>query len=254
MKLIVGGDSAIGKALAGYWNVIKVPYCSSTRRPDFVSADRPYVNLATKEWENLKSVRYDSALFCAAESKIAKCEAYPDETRQVNVEATYSLASQLNMLGSHVLLLSSTKVLDGDLQLRRGNGLLSPKTEYGRQKAEAEAKILKLQKSAVLRISKVIYPELPLLKGWDVALRSGRSIFPFYDMYLDPVYLSDVVLKIHQIIVDRSTGIFHLSSRQKMSYFEFALDYFKNIEGSSSLIKATSAKAAGIPDIYLGKR
>lgn len=253
MRLIVGGDSAIGMALSAYWDRMGVFHSSSTRNRSFASSRRPYIDLCTKEWDDLDKSRYESVVFCAAQSKIAECELRPQATWRVNVESTAALAQRFAAEGCYVLLLSTAKVFDGTKPMRQTHEHVSPMTEYGRQKAEAERRVLNQTRSGVLRLSKVIHSDLPLLREWELAIQSRLVISAFSDMYLAPVPLADVVLLIDHLVNSESKGIFHLSAVKDISYYDFALDYFKHIDASDNLIRKASARAAGIPEIYLDR-
>ncbi len=237
MYLIVGGDSLIGGALSAYWQKQGILHCSSTRKQDAVTEERPYIDLASKGWQGLEGNCYDAVVFCAAATKLADCERHPDQTRKINVDATIALASFFGLRGSHLLLLSTNQVFDGSRPKRKVSEPVCPINEYGRQKAEAERLMLQMPRSAVLRLTKVVHPELPLLKQWQFCLESGQTIEAFADMYLSPVSLEEVVLRIDNLIRSRETGIFHLSGEYDVSYYCFAKEHFGYLPDAASLIR-----------------
>ena len=95
---------------------------------------------------------------------------------------------------------------------------VNPTTEYGRQKAEAEEEILRLEKSAILRLTKVVYPKQPLLQGWWASLKSGNPITAFSDMWFAPVSFSMVLKMINFLIETKAFGIWHVSSTHGITY------------------------------------
>ncbi|NQU63053.1 MAG: sugar nucleotide-binding protein [SAR324 cluster bacterium] len=243
MYLIIGGDSIIGKALSAFWEEKKIPYCASTRRSEQVNQKRPYIDLASLTWPELETGQYDAVVFCAAATKLADCEEYPETTRAINVEATLALVRFMALRGSYLLFLSTNQVFDGTKPHRKVSDKICPINEYGRQKADAERLFRQESRSAVLRLSKVIYPDLPLLRHWESRLQKGQSIEAYTDMYLAPISLEKVVKRIDQLLQNKEPGIFHISGEEDVSYYSFAKSYFSDIPNADKLIqKSTFSK------------
>ncbi len=237
MNLIIGGDSTIGSALATFWKINGIPHHSSTRKRQTVSGHRPYLDLGSKTWPQLETAQYEAAVFCAAATKLDHCENDPQATAKINVEATVELASFLSRRGTRLLLLSTSQVFDGSKPGWKVTDFVCPVNEYGRQKAEAERFILQMPLSAVLRLTKVVHPEMHLLKEWQESLKNGQPIEAFADMYIAPIQLDDVVMRIDSLIRNQETGIYHFSGKLDISYYSFAKNYFKNIADVEFLIK-----------------
>ena len=242
MYLIVGGDSTIGRALSTFWNNNGVDHCATTRKLETVAVYRPFVDLASKNWSQLDGLDFSGVVFCAASTKLSTCENYPQDTSKINVEGTIELARYLSYRASYLLLLSSNQVFDGSRPSWKVNDHVCPINEYGRQKAEAERLILQMQRSAVLRLTKVVHPDMHLIKQWHESLRSGKPIEAFADMNISPISLKDVVTQIDDLLQNQKTGIHHLFGKLDISYFSFAKNYFKNIPNSEFLIKKTYIK------------
>ena len=236
MYLIIGGDSIIGRALSAFWKEKNIPYCASTRRREQVDETRPYIDLATLSWPELEIGQYDAVVFCAAATKLSDCEEHPETTRVINVDATVALAKLMALRGCYLLFLSTNQVFDGTKPHRKVSDHVCPINEYGRQKVDAEQLIRQEPRSAVLRLSKVIYPDLPLLRQWESHLQAGQSIEAFTDMYLAPISLEKVVKRIDHLVQNKETGIFHLSGEKDVSYYSFAKSNFSNIPNADKLI------------------
>jgi dTDP-4-dehydrorhamnose reductase len=236
LNLIIGGDSVIGRTLAEYWSNSNIPFHASTRHNKMVSENCPIIDLNnTDTFQNLKT--YNSAIICAAFTEIAECEKKPVLTRKTNVVGTVKLVKRLLENGTHVVFLSSNAVFDGQHPMQNPNATRAPITEYGRQKAEAERLILQMPRSAVLRLTKVVHSGLPLIKQWESNLQAGQPIEAFVDMNIAPIFLEEVVQRIDKLIRNRETGIFHLSGKRDVSYYEFAKNYFKSIPNVELLIQ-----------------
>jgi dTDP-4-dehydrorhamnose reductase len=242
MYLIVGGDSTIGRALSTFWNNNGVHHFTTTRKLETVAVHRPFVDLASKNWSHLEGLHFSAVVFCAASTNLSTCENYPQDTARINVEGTTKLASYLSDRATYLLLLSSNQVFDGSKPSWKVTDHVCPVNEYGRQKAEAERLILQMQRSAVLRLTKVVHPDMHLLKQWQESLQSGKPIEAFADLNISPISLKDVVTQIDDLVQNQKTGIHHLSGKLDISYFSFAKNYFKNIPNVEFLIKKTYIK------------
>jgi len=242
INLIVGGDSTIGRALADHWRDKKILFHASTRRRNQISPERPFIDLSLGCWpDNLD--RYAGAVLCAGISRLAKCEHNIDDARRVNVTNTARLAKTLTESGCFVLFLSTNHVFDGTKPLRTVAESVCPINEYGRQKAAAEKQLLPLQKLAILRLTKVVYREMPLLKHWRQDLLDGKVIYPFSDMTFAPIWLSEVIQCVDSLVntPQHRHGIIHLSG-QDQSYYDFATHLFADLARQSHQIKPDSYK------------
>ena len=244
--LILGGDSAIGSALAEYWSHDKHVQCySSTRHKSRVSNSRPYINLEEPELFQLY-MHYDVAILCAAESNIAKCESNKEKTRVINVVNTYTLSKELSQSNTYVVFLSSNQVFDGTSPFSKVNDKTNPTSEYGRQKADAEKLISNLKNFSILRLTKVIHPNLSLLTKWDDNFKRGEQVNAFKNMTLSPVDIKKVILKIDSLARHRKVGVFHCSGDLDMSYYDFAVLYARRRGYSEDLIKEDFCKRVGV--------
>ena len=224
---------------------------ATTRRPDLTGADRPLVDLANLSWSALRTLSVASDLtvyICAAAARIAQCATDPKATRRVNVEGVVALARWVAARGAHIVFLSTNQVLPGDRPLAPADTPYGGATDYGRQKAEAEQALLSLNADvAVLRLSKVLSPEDPLISGWRQAFRSGRPVRPFYDMTAAPVSADLVSEVMIRIAMARGTGVFQLSADRDVSYADLAADLAR-VEGfDPNLIQPVSVASAGLP-------
>lgn len=215
--LVVGGDSYIGRELgrrlrdAG-WRV----WTTTRREPRDPNCLR--LDLAGPLPE-LPAV--DAAVICAARARLVECAKDPAGSRKVNVEGAARLAAALAARGVYPLFLSTDKVFDGLSPQRRRDEAPCARTEYGRQKAEAEAAV-RAAGGSVLRLCKVVSPDLPLIAEWRRALKEGRPIAPFSDMYLAPVPLGHVCRLIERLLAARAPGVYHCTGAEDRSYADLA--------------------------------
>ena len=237
MYLIIGGDSTIGKALSKYWTAKNINYISTTRNKKKIKSNKIYFDLNNSNWSELNKYKFDVVIFCAGCTNLEYCENNPLESSKINVKATIDGAKYFSKNNSHLIFLSSTQVFDGSQPKRKITDENCPINEYGRQKVKVENYFRTYSKSTILRLSKIIHKNMPLIKKWEKELKLGNTIDAFINVRIAPVSLEEVVLKINKIINNKKYGLFHLSSQKDITYYEFALEYFKLIKNKKKLIK-----------------
>lgn len=222
--LVIGGDGLIGSALVKFLKKANESFIYTSRRRANVHGDCFYLDLTEEQFDLHEVGSADVAVFCAGITKVDFCEKDKIISKMVNVEHMFKLARMLAEKGTHIIYLSSNAVFDGSKERPTHEDTVSPITEYGRQKAEAERLLLnKYPRSVtILRLTKVLGALNPLFDDWSLALKRGDSIWPFSDMYIAPIPLS-FVISVIRLAVDRNiTGVFHLSGDKDFSYSDIA--------------------------------
>ena len=119
-----------------------------------------------------------------------------------------------------------------------------PLTEYGRQKAAAEQRILDLGGVAIIRLTKVLSKNTPLIRGWVDDLRVGKEIHPFSDAYFSPISLNYATNAIAKVGHNLECGIFNISGSDDISYSDFARMLAIKLCGVDHLVKPLSKAMA----------
>src|SRR5581483_12164787 len=139
------------------------------------------------------------------------------------------------------------QVFDGESARRKPTDALAPITAYGRQKAEAEAAIRSLGGSgAVLRLTKVLTADLPLVPTWLGNLAAAKPIAGCNDMRLAPVRAEKVAEALVLICRRRAAGVFQASGDRDIAYDDFARQVAAAAGADPGLVRATSSEAAGM--------
>lgn len=213
---IAGGDSRIGSALAGIARKHGDEVILSSRRP---GAAWPLDLGCPESWRLPDGP--GAAFLCASLCSLAACRMNPEATALVNVKGTLLLAERLAASGFRICFLSSTQVFDGRKPFPLPSDAVSPETEYGRQKAVVEERLLRFfPSSLIVRLSKVVTPDLPLFRAWKEALERKEVIQPFSDSYLSPLSLVDMAEVLYSAMAKGERGILHLSGPDQVSYAE----------------------------------
>jgi dTDP-4-dehydrorhamnose reductase len=237
--VIVGADGLIGRSLAQRLEAVNCRVVATSRRSD----GGEFLDLAqgVENWTVPKGISL--AYLCAAETSMVRCERFPAQTFKVNVSSTVLLARKLVDVGVKVVFLSSNRVFDGTTPFVKAEACHAPCTEYGRQKAEAEIRLLEMgPNAAIVRLTKVFGAGSGLIATWRQALGRREAITPFSDMVMAPVPLQAVVDAIAAIGLSGGGGIYQVSADRDISYEQAALRVAQRIGADPSLIRPIASR------------
>jgi dTDP-4-dehydrorhamnose reductase len=252
MFLIVGGDSEIGAAASRAMTAQGLPVVATTRRRDRVAPDRPYLDLAAPLDGWAPPPGTQAVCLCAAIARLAACADDPEGSAHVNVAQTLALADTLLARGIAVLFLSTNQVFDGSVPHQRADAPHAPVSEYGRQKARAEAALLRAMQQgapvAILRLAKVVSDTMPLIGGWIGDLSAAKPIRAFADMTLAPTPTEQVCAAISVLLQARARGIFQFTGPRDVTYADVGRFLAATLGAAPGLVQETSAHSAGLPE------
>lgn len=242
VKLIVGADGLVGRALFTHFKQAGERVIGTTRRKASVDESRVYLDLDEDIEDWALSQPVDVAIICGGVTKLDACRQDSQSSARVNVEGIPALAKKLAARGSFVVYLSTNQVFDGSEPHHRPDDPLSPVTEYGRQKAEAERLIGRLgERVAIVRFTKILEPKNPLLSAWSEKLRNGQTIHPFSDMRMAPVPLACAVSVLRLVVDRRLAGIIQVSGADDLSYAEAACIGAQSVKADLRLVEPVKA-------------
>lgn len=251
MWLLIGGDSEIGTATHRFLRERGIDSAATTRRKDRVAADRPFLDLAASldTWEPPAGTT--AACFFAAIARIAICDADPQGSAHINVTQTLALADKLMARGISVLFLSTNQVFDGAVPNVPADAPHSPVTEYGRQKARTETELRTRmdqgKPAAILRLAKIVSPDMPLLRDWIDKLAAGQPIRAFRDMTMAPAETVMVAEAIAALMKDGPRGIYQLTGPRDVSYADIGRYIAGRLGADPALVIEGSTADAGLP-------
>ena len=169
----------------------------------------------------------------------------------INVDATLRLIDRLLARGIYVIYLSTNQVFDGTMPNVPPDAPVNPISEYGKQKARTEKKVKVLMKQgaplSILRLAKVISPQMQLLKGWVETLATGHPIRAFQDMMVAPTPIRIVTEAIAALMRGGSRGVYQLTGPRDVSYADVGRCIAQQLRVNRDLVKTVSAKSSGMP-------
>lgn len=221
--MVIGGDGFLGRSIAETLKKSGKRVITTSRRKQNLSDSCIYLNL-TEDFSSWQAPKYvDVAFFCAAVTSIEQCRIHSVETRIVNVENTIKLADKLARKGISIIFPSTNLVFDGQSPNRKTDDPVSPRVEYGRQKAATEAGLMDLRQNiSIVRFTKLLGPQTPLINNWLEQLKNKIVIHPFCDMVLAPVTIDFASKVMVEIADSKSFGVWQVSAKKDITYEELA--------------------------------
>ncbi len=239
--LIVGGESTIGSSLRHTLQAMGWDVYATTRRKEAVSARMLFLDLARVTLPF--AIKVDVVFLCASITSIAECQNKINEAKLINLDAQIMLADYFSSQGSHVIFLSTNAVFDGYKPYYRIHDHVNPVTVYGHNKATVEKQLMAMKgRISVLRLSKVLTIQMPLIKQWLETFNASQSIYAYDDLYVCPISLQMVVHSLKMIVEKKIYGLMHLSGEKDLSYYTLACDLADYFGFDRNSIKATSRK------------
>jgi dTDP-4-dehydrorhamnose reductase len=219
--LVIGGDGTIGRALRQSLLRAGHSVMSTTRRQECASTGNLYLDL---EAPHCNFTDLDVAIFCAGISGFVESRISPALTDQVNVKAPAQIAATLTERGTRVIRLSSSAVFSCvSPRMHSVDEPVAPRSTYGKVQASGEQTVLGLGPlGCVVRLTKVVSPQFPLINAWMEALGDGNMIEAFMDHGVSAVSLDAAVASIQAVAEHRGSGIFQVSGRNDISYLDLA--------------------------------
>ena len=145
-------------------------------------------------------------------------------------------------LGVRIVYLSTAVVFDGLIPNRGAEDKTCPLTEYGRQNANAESALQNLSGSlTILRLTKTIGPNMPLLDEWAQALITGQAIHPYSDLTMAPIPLSHAIDALNRVVMEPINGILQASGNLDITYAEAATYGASVLDADPDLVRPLTA-------------
>jgi dTDP-4-dehydrorhamnose reductase len=180
---------------------------------------------------------------CAAWTQVDAAEENEREASLVNGQGASFVATAANEVGAKVLYVSTDYVFDGTKQgAYTENDDTDPINAYGRSKLAGErATALAAKRSFIVRTSWLFGPnggnfvETMLRLG-----QSGGPVVVVHDQVGCPTYTGHLAVGLVRLIDSDSYGIHHMAGKGSCSWYEFAMEIFRQSEVVTRVMASTS--------------
>ena len=246
--IVIGTDGLIGSALAGALRARGDAVVGTTRRDRGTGPNELFLDLADPRESGAALPEAEVCFLCEALTNFVDCRARPDLARMTDVLTPAKIAARLAGAGVRTILLSTSAVLDCKEPGMRAERPRAPASLYGRFKAEAEKAVLRHgELGAVVRLTKVLTPDMRLMGDWMATLRAGREITAIRDLRIAPLTLRHVVGALIAVADAGAGGIWQISGASDIAYDGVARYLATRLGLSTSLVRSITAAERGLP-------
>jgi dTDP-4-dehydrorhamnose reductase len=164
----------------------------------------------------------------------------------VNAEGAARLAASCAEAGLLSISFSSDLVFDGQKREYVESDDTAPLSVYGRSKCQMEESIATLSGDhLIIRTAAFFSPadEYNFARQVSRALSCGEPYQASGDQAVSPTYVPDLCDAVLDLLIDRETGVWHLSNRSTVTWADFARMVAVHCGLSSDLVRDVSGKA-----------
>lgn len=175
----------------------------------------------------LDQVEPSLVVHTAGLTSVEACEADPAAAHIINVTLAERLARICARQGVAMAHISTDHLVRGDRPLLDESVPPDPQNVYGATKAEAERRVLDANPQALV-VRTNFYAWGPTYRrsfSEEVidALRAGRSLTLFTDVYYTPILAEGLAHAVHDLVDRRLTGLVHVVGDERLSKYAFGL-------------------------------
>lgn len=170
----------------------------------------------------------DAVVYLAGSKDVRWCEDHPDDAQALNVGGVANMltAVERRRPGAFFLYMSSDYVFNGRKGQYQDTDPVSPSTEYGRNKVNAETLVLGSPlSSAVVRTSAVMGDGSPYFGWLRESLRSGKRFGGFDNVFFTPTPVQLLQVGISHILAEHAQlngRVLHVVYPERLSRYGFA--------------------------------
>lgn len=195
----------------------------------------------------------DAIVNCAAVSSPDSVNLSPEKAKLVNVAGAHRLATIASHIGARFVHISTDMVFDGKNSPYRSTDVPNPLSEYGKQKLDAEKKVLSVSEEniVVLRIT-LINGNSPsgkrsqhekILRG----LAEQKPLTFFDDEIRQPCSSENTADAVVELLErPHLNGLFHWAGTEEVSRYKLAIRILRHFGINSELIIRGSVQTARV--------
>ncbi len=163
----------------------------------------------------------------AAMTNVDSCETDPQQAFNINRDAAEFIAKIAHNHNIEFVHISTDHLFDGLTAMLDETALPNPINNYGKSKFEGEQAVINACPDAlILRVNFFGWgpPYRQAFSDWIInSLRSGEPITLYDNVFFTPFYIGVIIDACHDLIAQHAKGIYHLTSSNRLSKYEFGI-------------------------------
>jgi dTDP-4-dehydrorhamnose reductase len=188
----------------------------------------------------LKKIKPKAIIHSAALTNVDLCEQEVIKAYNLNSKATENLAILCKKFKIKMIYLSSDQIYNGKKRAYKEDDKISPINIYGITKFLGESYIRSNLKNFLIIRTNFFGFGTKLRKSLSDFildnLKKRRKIYMYTDVFFNPLYVSTLIEYIFKLESLNLTGIFNLTSDQKITKYRFAVKIAKKFNLEKKLI------------------
>ncbi len=229
--LITGATGLLGNALVPEAERRHLRYTAlyCKDRPDVLRPEFKRLDITQKQelLRLLDQVKPSVIIHSAAATDVDRCEMDLTWCKQLNVEATQTLAGWAEKNGALLVYISTDSVFDGTRGAYSEEDTAGPLNEYAKSKYQGEEEVRRITTNhLILRTNFYGWGTGDRLSLGEWVLRSylrHEPIKTFTDVRFSPLFTPDLAEAVFDLAAGKARGTYHLGSREACSKHEFAM-------------------------------
>lgn len=218
--LITGGRGTLSRAFARLCALRNLSYRVLSREE--LDITNPFhikkIFAELKPWAVINTAGY---------VKVDQAELETEKCFKENVHGAEMLAAECRLKNLQFVTFSSDLVFGGEpRELYLESHLAAPLNIYGHSKAHAEQRVMAAHEEAlIIRTSAFFGPwdEYNFVTQCLRAISRDKTFSAAADVRITPTYIPDLVHAVLELLLDKESGLVHLSNAGTLSWAEFAL-------------------------------
>ncbi|WP_256238681.1 dTDP-4-dehydrorhamnose reductase [Bacillus sp. EB600] len=236
--MITGGNGQLGKELS---RQLKESH-------SVISLSRKELDIAENEKVEkiISEIKPDLIIHSAAFTAVDQCETERMKAFEVNSLGTGYLVMSAGRVGAKIIYISTDFVFDGQRhspypEEEKPN----PQSIYGLSKWLGEQFVLQSRNGTIIRTSWLYgHDGKNFVKTMLDLAKMNKEIKVVNDQIGSPTYVNDLVETILHLI-NKKTGIYHVSNSGECSWFSFARTIFKEAGANPNLVNPITTEEYG---------
>ena len=219
--LVLGGSGFVGKVLVSRFECLGTSF----------SGKEGYLRCDATDSQSLASVLEEThpevVVNCVGLANVDVAETNPELARKLNVLSVRNVVQMQKKLHFKLVHISTDYVFDGEESQRTETDQENPINVYGKTKLEGEHEISDKGNSLILRISTPYGDSKGSVKKQFYEhiienVSKGETVKAVSDQIVTSTYLPDLASAMKTLLDNERTGVFHVSSLDTLSRYEFA--------------------------------
>lgn len=200
--------------------------------------------------DRLGELRPDVIVHAAGLSSVDDCERDPAEALRINAQMAGTVAAAAASAGGRLVHISTDHLFDGAREQYTEADVPTPLNAYARSKLEGERLVAAHCPQALILRTNFFgwgHATRQSFSDWILeALRAGRPLNMFDDVYFTPILASALARAAHRLVDAGASGVLHLGGDERLSKYAFALRLAGGFGLSPAGIRATKFRDAGL--------